>query len=97
MSSTSTFASELYMAAYEAARLPLKERRHLIERALSIIAAQRSILSRRSTVVPFPSTGLIVGGNLIEELDQVPDVVTSHLLFECADEITRLRALIEAR
>lgn len=94
MSSTTDFVGELYRAANEVAKLPLPERRRLIERALATIADQRETLSSQGNIASFPSAILSEIRTLMNELDNGPDFLSSHLLLECADEIRRLHILI---
>lgn len=94
MSSATDFVGELYRAANEVARLPLPERRRLIERALGTIADQRETLSSQGNIAPYPSAIFSEVRTLMNELHTGPDILSSHLLLECADEIRRLHILI---
>ncbi|CAN7636675.1 hypothetical protein LJR098_006140 [Rhizobium sp. LjRoot98] len=93
MSSGTSFLSELYAAANPVAKLPPSERRRLIERALETIADQREIVEKQGNLLPLPAAFLAQIKRITKELNNGPDLVAAHLLFECADEIRRLQTL----
>lgn len=94
MSTTTDFVSELYRAANQVTTVTVPERRRLIERALATIADQRSLLSMQSNIAPYRSALLSEIRPLIDTLHNSPDILSSHLLLECADEIRKLHILI---
>lgn len=95
MSTTTEFIAELIRAANEIDALTPFERVRLIERAAATIQAQRDLLAMRERVVPLTFD---VTANLDEMkhlAPELPELLSAVVMLKCADEIRRLRILLE--
>ncbi|WP_281978559.1 hypothetical protein [Pseudorhizobium flavum] len=95
MSTTTDFIAELIRAANEIDALTPSERVRLIERAAATIQAQRDLLAMRERVVPL---SFDVTANLDEMkhlAPELPELLSAVVMLKCADEIRRLRILLE--
>lgn len=95
MSSTTDFTAELFRAANQIETLTPSERVRLIERAAATIQAQRDILATRERVVPI-SFGVTADLKWMKaQAPTMPEVLSAVVMLKCADEIRRLRILLE--
>jgi hypothetical protein len=97
MSQTTDFTAELFEAANRLDVVSPFERRRLIERAVTVIGAQRELLKLRGNVVPLEPDFLKEMGKLAEMAggDNGVDVLISVGLLMLAEEIRRLRILCQ--
>lgn len=97
MTKTTEFVAELIRAANEVERLAPLERRGLLERAVSTVRALRDYLQGRGKVAPI-ERGI---GKELQQLSamlhNIPDEIVAHALLQAADEIRRLRILVQEK
>lgn len=95
MSRTTDFTAELFRAANQIETLTSPERVRLIERAAATIQAQKDLLADRARVVPI-SFGVTADLKWMKaQAPKMPEVLSAVVMLKCAEEIRRLRILLE--
>lgn len=95
MSTTTDFTAELIRAANEIYSLTPLERIRLIERAAATIQAQRDLLAVRERVVPLSFDITSDLEDMKKGAPELPEVLSAVVMLKCADEIRRLRILLQ--
>lgn len=96
MSSTTDFIAELIRAANEIHSVTPVESLRLIERAAAAIQAQRDLLAIGGRVVPLSFDVTADLEKLKRAAPILPEVLSAVVMLKCADEIRRLRILLQS-
>ncbi|ODT09002.1 MAG: hypothetical protein ABS35_43910 [Kaistia sp. SCN 65-12] len=95
MSSTTDLIAELFRAANQIGTLTSFERVRLIERAAATIQGQRDLLATKERVVPLTYDVTANLEKMKAQAPEMPEVLSAVVMLKCADEIRRLRILLE--
>lgn len=93
MTVTTDLVSEFVRAANSLPKLPQAERRRLLERGVTASGALRGLLQKTGKIAPFDGSTECVVGEIIHNIERIPDETVAKALLALAGQIRTLRIL----
>lgn len=93
MTVTTDLASEFVRAANSLPKVPQAERRLLLERGFTESGLLRGLLLKTGKVAPFDESIESVIGEIVQNIEKVPDETVAKALLALAGQVRALRIL----